>query len=224
MLAPIKIQHWSKRPCSTCSHRLDRNRVFTVVEKWESEPALGAHLDAAHMHEHRKRVRDLATKTIIHVLRPVSLYRPRAPRWSAAQDGASLVPSETGSRQESAHSNDTRPDFSLTRSTHRSTVRIGRRPASAGPRAVPPTFRFSVKVPKAITHTLRLKKTVELLDTFIAESSSLGAKLGCFLVQLPPSLRFDPRDRARLLQRLPRSHHRTRRMRASAPELVRSRG
>lgn len=48
-----------------------RNHVFTVVEKWEGEPALGAHSDAAHMHEQRKRVRDLATKTIIHVLRPV---------------------------------------------------------------------------------------------------------------------------------------------------------
>lgn len=31
-----------------------------------------------------------------------------------------------------------------------------------------------------------------MLDTFIAELSSLGAKLGCFLVQLPPSLSFDP--------------------------------
>lgn len=48
-----------------------RTDVFTVVEKWESEPALGAHLNAAHMHDHRERVRALATKTIIHVLRPV---------------------------------------------------------------------------------------------------------------------------------------------------------
>ncbi|MGI9090673.1 MAG: DUF72 domain-containing protein [Gemmatimonadaceae bacterium] len=57
---------------------------------------------------------------------------------------------------------------------------------------VPPAFRFSVKIPKAITHGLRLEGTAELLDSFIAESSFLGTKLGCFLVQLPPSLKFDP--------------------------------
>ncbi len=47
-----------------------RDDVFTVIEKWESELALSAHLDAQHMHEHRNRVRDLVTRTIIHVLRP----------------------------------------------------------------------------------------------------------------------------------------------------------
>ncbi|MGI9090674.1 MAG: putative quinol monooxygenase [Gemmatimonadaceae bacterium] len=48
-----------------------RDDSFTVIERWDSEPALAAHLDAVHMHDHRERVRDLATKTIIHVLRPV---------------------------------------------------------------------------------------------------------------------------------------------------------
>lgn len=47
-----------------------RDDAFTVIEKWESEPALAAHLDAEHMHVHRDRVRGLATKTIIRVLRP----------------------------------------------------------------------------------------------------------------------------------------------------------
>lgn len=56
---------------------------------------------------------------------------------------------------------------------------------------VPAEFRFSVKVPKTITHGARLQRTTELLDAFIAESSALGEKLGCFLVQLPPSLIFD---------------------------------
>jgi uncharacterized protein YecE (DUF72 family) len=57
--------------------------------------------------------------------------------------------------------------------------------------SVPPTFRFSVKVPKTITHGLRLHQTEDLLETFLAEVSGLGDNLGCLLVQLPPSLAFE---------------------------------
>lgn len=59
--------------------------------------------------------------------------------------------------------------------------------------AVPVDFRFSVKLPKTITHELRLRQVGPLLDRFIDESSGLGNKLGCLLVQLPPSLAFDAR-------------------------------
>lgn len=59
--------------------------------------------------------------------------------------------------------------------------------------AVPASFRFSVKVPKAITHTARLAGTRELVAAFLDEVSLLEAKLGCLLVQLPPSLAFDAR-------------------------------
>ena len=58
--------------------------------------------------------------------------------------------------------------------------------------AVPPSFRFSVKVPKAITHGLRLRGAGDALDAFLAEAGGLGERLGCLLVQLPPSLDFDP--------------------------------
>ncbi|GAA5123983.1 DUF72 domain-containing protein [Luteolibacter yonseiensis] len=58
--------------------------------------------------------------------------------------------------------------------------------------SVPPDFRFSVKVPKAITHIARLKNTGDLIGTFLAEAGGLGEKLGCLLVQLPPSLDFNP--------------------------------
>jgi uncharacterized protein YecE (DUF72 family) len=58
--------------------------------------------------------------------------------------------------------------------------------------SVPAPFRFSVKVPRAITHERRLKESDALLETFLAEAAALGAALGCLLVQLPPSLRFDP--------------------------------
>jgi uncharacterized protein YecE (DUF72 family) len=56
---------------------------------------------------------------------------------------------------------------------------------------VPESFRFSVKVPKAITHDARLVDTESLLDEFLQAAGQLGDKLGCWLVQLPPSLPFD---------------------------------
>ncbi|QSQ24627.1 DUF72 domain-containing protein [Pyxidicoccus parkwayensis] len=57
--------------------------------------------------------------------------------------------------------------------------------------SVPEAFRFSVKVPKAITHELRLRDATELLGRFMGEVGPLDAKLGCLLVQLPPSLQLD---------------------------------
>lgn len=54
--------------------------------------------------------------------------------------------------------------------------------------AVPPGFRFSVKMPKAITHTARLEVGGEPIKAFLDEISALEAKLGCVLAQLPPSL------------------------------------
>ncbi len=57
--------------------------------------------------------------------------------------------------------------------------------------SVPAAFRFSVKVPKTITHGARLEGASALLDAFLAEVGGLGDRLGALLVQLPPSLRFD---------------------------------
>jgi uncharacterized protein YecE (DUF72 family) len=56
---------------------------------------------------------------------------------------------------------------------------------------VPENFRFSVKMPKHITHELRLAGCEAALDRFLAECGGLGERLGCLLVQLPPSLAFD---------------------------------
>lgn len=58
--------------------------------------------------------------------------------------------------------------------------------------SVPDSFRFSVKAPKAITHQKRLVGAEDLLAKFLGEAGGLGEKLGCILVQLPPSLEFDP--------------------------------
>jgi len=52
-------------------------------------------------------------------------------------------------------------------------------------------FRFAVKVPKQITHERRLLDCEGLVDAFLSECSQLGKKLGCLLIQLPPSLAFD---------------------------------
>jgi uncharacterized protein YecE (DUF72 family) len=57
--------------------------------------------------------------------------------------------------------------------------------------SVPDAFRFSVKLPKAISHEARLRDADELLDRFLREAGELGPKLGCVLVQLPPSGMFD---------------------------------
>ncbi|NUT85545.1 DUF72 domain-containing protein [Pseudomonas corrugata] len=57
--------------------------------------------------------------------------------------------------------------------------------------SVAPDFRFSVKVPKQITHERRLRDCNGLVDEFLGQCSQLGEKLGCLLIQLPPSLAFD---------------------------------
>lgn len=57
--------------------------------------------------------------------------------------------------------------------------------------SVPEGFRFSVKMPKLITHTQQLRDTDELVATFLDEAGALGSKLACLLVQLPPKLSFD---------------------------------
>jgi uncharacterized protein YecE (DUF72 family) len=57
--------------------------------------------------------------------------------------------------------------------------------------AVPPDFRFAVKVPRAITHDQALVASDVLLEVFLEEVAGLGARLGPLLVQLPPSLAFD---------------------------------
>lgn len=57
--------------------------------------------------------------------------------------------------------------------------------------SVPVGFRFSVKVPKLISHVQRLQACDQALDEFVLQCSGLGDRLGCLLVQLPPSLVFD---------------------------------
>jgi uncharacterized protein YecE (DUF72 family) len=68
--------------------------------------------------------------------------------------------------------------------------------------SVPDGFRFAVKLPKAITHEAKLAGADDLLDRFVREAGELGPKLGCVLVQLPPSGVFDEAVVADFLPRL----------------------
>lgn len=52
-------------------------------------------------------------------------------------------------------------------------------------------FRFSVKLPKMITHVSKLSCDSRALSTFFDEVSLLRDKLGPVLIQLPPSLKFE---------------------------------
>ncbi|ANI79416.1 MULTISPECIES: DUF72 domain-containing protein [Sphingobium] len=54
----------------------------------------------------------------------------------------------------------------------------------------PEGFLFSVKLPKRITHELKLLDCAAPLDQFLAEAHILERKLAVLLVQLPPKLEF----------------------------------
>lgn len=58
-------------------------------------------------------------------------------------------------------------------------------------RTVPADFLFSAKLPKAITHERRLVQCEAELAAFFESSAPMAERLGCVLVQLPPSLAFD---------------------------------
>jgi uncharacterized protein YecE (DUF72 family) len=71
----------------------------------------------------------------------------------------------------------------------------------------PLDFLFAVKMPKHITHQQRLIGTDAYLDQFINEVSGLGAKLGPLLIQLPPSLKFEPKIANNFFKLLRNSFH-----------------
>ncbi|HWK71452.1 MAG TPA: DUF72 domain-containing protein [Burkholderiaceae bacterium] len=54
--------------------------------------------------------------------------------------------------------------------------------------SVPDAFRFCVKIPRTITHELRLCGADAAMAAFVEQTAALGGKLGCLLLQLPPSL------------------------------------
>ncbi|MBM3263273.1 MAG: DUF72 domain-containing protein [candidate division Zixibacteria bacterium] len=70
----------------------------------------------------------------------------------------------------------------------------------------PSSFRFTAKVPGAITHRHTLADIDDLLTPFLSSMALLGERLGCLLVQLPPAFRHTEDTFARVasfLERLP---------------------
>jgi uncharacterized protein YecE (DUF72 family) len=57
--------------------------------------------------------------------------------------------------------------------------------------STPVDFRFAVKMPRTMTHELKLQGAREPFVTFLAQTDGLAEKRGPILVQLPPSLSFD---------------------------------
>lgn len=57
-------------------------------------------------------------------------------------------------------------------------------------RDAPPGFLYSVKVNQEITHEKRLVRTGRLVQEYYEIAKTLGAKMGCFLFQFPPSYHF----------------------------------
>jgi uncharacterized protein YecE (DUF72 family) len=56
---------------------------------------------------------------------------------------------------------------------------------------VPEAFCFTVKMPKEVTHRLRLVGAERPLASFLEQVAGLGSRLGPILIQLPPSLAFE---------------------------------
>lgn len=68
--------------------------------------------------------------------------------------------------------------------------------------SVGPGFRFSLKVPKAVTHEARLIAADAALDAFAEQARALGDRCGPLLLQLPPSLAFEPQSAGAVIGRL----------------------
>jgi uncharacterized protein YecE (DUF72 family) len=66
----------------------------------------------------------------------------------------------------------------------------------------PPSFCFSVKLPRSITHECALRRCRSEVRQFVNEVSGLGRKLRVVLVQLPASLIFESRVAASFFETL----------------------
>ncbi len=68
--------------------------------------------------------------------------------------------------------------------------------------SVPDDFRFAVKMPRSISHEHRLRDAMPPLQRFLDGVLALGHRLGPLLLQLPPSLAYEPATAEGFLQGL----------------------
>jgi uncharacterized protein YecE (DUF72 family) len=117
----------------------------------------------------------------------VSLHRIGTAGWTVPSQYAGTVrPGGSQLERYAQHLNATEINSSFHKPHQRKTYE---RWASSTPAG----FRFSVKLPKTITHEARLADCGALLDRFVEEVTGLGEKLEILLVQLPPKLVFEER-------------------------------
>lgn len=105
--------------------------------------------------------------------------------WSIARDAANAFPAEGTSLQRYSAVFSCAEINSSFHSPHRASTWERWRDS------VPAGFRFSVKLPKTITHEARLVGAEALVDAFLQEAQLLRDKLAVLLIQLPPSLALD---------------------------------
>lgn len=77
-------------------------------------------------------------------------------------------------------------------------------------KATGPSFKFSLKLPKTITHDRKLEGVEDELEAFLGVIKPLqdAGKLGCLLVQLGPDFAFDRADKLEsFLEALPEDVH-----------------
>lgn len=70
--------------------------------------------------------------------------------------------------------------------------------------SVPAQFRFSVKMPRGLTHEGQLEARADVVDRFVDEVAGLGRKLAVLLVQLPPKLEFSRRTASQFFRAVQR--------------------
>jgi len=70
----------------------------------------------------------------------------------------------------------------------------------------PPSFKFTLKGSRLITHIKKLKDTKELVKGFYRLAETLQEKLGCFLWQMPPSIKIDLKLLDNFLRQLPQNY------------------
>jgi uncharacterized protein YecE (DUF72 family) len=68
----------------------------------------------------------------------------------------------------------------------------------------PASFRFSVKMPRSVTHESHLKRCAQEVGCFFEDIAALQPKLTAVLVQLPPSLEFNGRAVRAFFKSVPR--------------------
>lgn len=66
----------------------------------------------------------------------------------------------------------------------------------------PPDFVYTLKVNKFITHIKKFKNCKKLINDFYNLGESLKEKIGCFLFQLPPSLKYSKEKLKEIINQL----------------------